>query len=586
MFKPADFSSQINLEVLNSLPDAIVVVNQQGQPLYLNLQARDFLLDHLDHLWRVGEASNWQVLDGQGRSLREDQLPLGRILRGDCLENEEFILVDTRSPSDRLWIALSGGPCQGRGEAAGVVSVRNISVRKQQEARLHHQALHDQLTGLPNRIFFIDRVNQILAQGRPDQSMAVLFMDLDRFKEVNDNLGHRVGNELLTHLGERLQRQVTMAHTIARLGGDEFAILLENLSGPAMAMTIAEQLREAIIQPFLLHHYEVYIDASIGIALGPTQYQNAEDWLRDADAAMYQIKDLPDRHWHVFDSSLQIQRSQRMQSEMELRQALAKEELCLHYQPIVTISTQSIIGFEALVRWQHPTRGLLMPGEFIATAEATGLIIPLGWWVLEEACRQMQAWSLLYPSMANLTMSVNMSSKQFSQQNLVEKVKDILAKTKFSPRRLALEVTEGVLINHSESIMAILEELRAMGIRLAVDDFGTGYSSLSYLHRFPFDCLKIDRSFIENADQDFEKLEILQSVVRLAWNLGLDVVAEGVETQRHYAQLRALRCESGQGYLFSKPLSPKGIEALVTQDLSCQSIALARSLGSELTSES
>ncbi|XGB43168.1 MAG: EAL domain-containing protein [Nodosilinea sp. LVE1205-7] len=568
MFDSANLSSPIDLEILNGLPDAIVVVNQQAQPLYLNRQAKNFLLNHLDRLWRSEAGSEWQVLDGQGRSLREDQLPLRRILRGDCLENEELILLDSRSSQDPLWIALSGGPCEHGGDVAGVLSVRNISIRKKQEASLHHQALHDQLTGLPNRIFFIDQVNQILAQKRPDHSMAVLFMDLDRFKEVNDNLGHRVGNELLTQLGERLQCQVTMAHTIARLGGDEFAILLENLSGAGMAMTIAEQLREAIIQPFLLHQYEVYIDASIGIALGPTQYQNAEDWLRDADAAMYQIKDLPDRHWHIFDSSLQIQRSQRMQSEMELRQALAKAELRLHYQPIVTISTQSIIGFEALVRWQHPTRGLLMPGEFITTAEATGLIIPLGWWVLEEACRQMQAWSLLYPAMANLTMSVNMSSKQFSQQNLVEKVRDILMRTEFSPHRLALEVTEGVLINHSESIMAILEQLRAMGIRLAVDDFGTGYSSLSYLHRFPFDCLKIDLSFIENADQDFEKLEILQSVVRLAWNLGLDVVAEGVETQRHYAQLKALRCESGQGYLFSEPLSPQGIEALLIKDFS------------------
>lgn len=571
MFDSANFSSPMHLEVFDGLPDAIVIVNQQGQPLYLNRQARNFLLNHLAHLWRVEEPSDWQVLDSQGQSLLEAQLPLQRILRGDCLENEEFILLDHRSHQAPFWIALSGGLSEYGGKPVAILSGRNISARKHQEARLHHQALHDELTGLPNRIYFINQVNQILAQARPDHSMAVLFMDLDRFKEVNDNLGHRVGNELLTQLGERLQGQVRMASTVARLGGDEFAILLENVSGAAMAMTIAEQLREAIIQPFLLHQYEVYIDASIGIALGPTQYQNAEDWLRDADAAMYQIKDLPDRHWHIFDSSLQIQRSQRMQSEMELRQALAKGELRLHYQPIVTISTQSIIGFEALVRWQHPTRGLLMPGEFIVTAEATGLIIPLGWWVLEEACRQMQAWGLQYPSMANLTMSVNMSSKQFSQQNLVDKVKDILARTEFSPHRLALEVTEGVLINHSESIIAILEQLRAMGIRLAVDDFGTGYSSLSYLHRFPFDCLKIDRSFIENADQDFEKLEILQSVVRLAWNLGLDVVAEGVETQRHYAQLKALRCESGQGYLFSEPLAPEGIEALVTRDLSTQS---------------
>lgn len=274
---------------------------------------------------------------------------------------------------------------------------------------------------------------------------------------------------------------------------------------------------------------------------------------------------MPDRQWCVFDGSLQAQHKQRLLAEMALRHALERDELRLHYQPIVTISTQAIIGFEALVRWQHPEKGLLMPGEFISVAEASGLIIPLSWWVLEEACRQMQAWTNAYPGMAHFTVSVNMSSKQFFQKDLVQKVSDILTKTGFDPHRLKLEITEGVLIDHSDSIIATLEQLREMGIRLAVDDFGTGYSSLSYLHRFPFDCLKIDRSFIENADQDFEKLEILQSVVRLAWNLGLDVVAEGVETHRHYAQLKALRCESGQGYLFSKPLPPDAVEEILSE---------------------
>lgn len=570
MYNPASRTSPISLTFLDGLPDAIVVVDRWGQPLLCNQSAVSFLQDHLDSLWRVREDSNHRVLDRYGCPLGESQLPLRRILRGDSLENEEVILTLSGTATLPLWVALSGGPCADGGEAAGILSARNISLRKQREITLQRQALQDELTNLPNRTFFMDRVNSVLGQDRRADSMALLFMDLDRFKEVNDSLGHRVGNELLTQLGQRLQDHLSKQHTVARLGGDEFAVLLEHVPNPTVAIAMAEQLRSAIIKPFYLQQYEVYIDASIGIALGSDQYQQAEDWLRDADAAMYQIKDLPDRHWHIFDSSLQNQRHQRLQSEMALRQALDRQELRLYYQPIVTLSTQAIIGFEALVRWQHPERGLLMPGEFIATAEATGLIIPLGWWVLEEACRQMQTWSEFYPSMANLTMSVNMSSKQFSQQNLVEKVQDILVKTRFSPHRLKLEITEGVLIHHSESIVAILEQLRAMGIGLAVDDFGTGYSSLSYLHRFPFDCLKIDRSFIENADQDFEKLEILQSVVRLAWNLGLDVVAEGVETQRHYAQLKALRCESGQGYLFSHPLPPEGVESLLTDHLTVQ----------------
>jgi diguanylate cyclase (GGDEF)-like protein len=570
MYNPASQPSSISLTLLDSLPEAIVVVDRQGQPLLCNQAAISFLQDHLDSLWCVREHADHRVLDRYGCPLGEDQLPLRRILRGDLLENEEVILTLPGPTASPLWVALSGGPCVDGGKAAGILSARNISLRKQREITLQRQALQDELTNLPNRTFFMDRVNSVLGQDRRTNSMALLFMDLDRFKEVNDSLGHRVGNELLAQLGQRLQDHLSKHHTVARLGGDEFAVLLEHIPNPTVAIAMAEQLRNAIIQPFYLQQYEVYIDASIGIALGSEQYQQAEDWLRDADAAMYQIKDLPDRHWHIFDSSLQNQRHQRLQSEMALRQALDRQELRLYYQPIVTLSTQAIIGFEALVRWQHPERGLLMPGEFIATAEATGLIIPLGWWVLEEACQQMQTWSELHPTMANLSISVNMSSKQFSQQNLVEKVQDILAKTRFSPHRLKLEITEGVLIHHSESIVAILEQLRAMGIGLAVDDFGTGYSSLSYLHRFPFDCLKIDRSFIENADQDFEKLEILQSVVRLAWNLGLDVVAEGVETQRHYAQLKALRCESGQGYLFSQPLPPEGIEALVADHLTVQ----------------
>ncbi|MFM7527363.1 MAG: putative bifunctional diguanylate cyclase/phosphodiesterase [Nodosilinea sp.] len=570
MYNPALRPSSISLTLLDSLPDALVVVDHRGQPLLCNQAALGLLQDHLDSLWRLREDSDHHVLDRYGCPLGEEQLPLRRILRGDLLENEELILTLPGTVAPPLWVALSGGPCADGGEAAGILSVRNISLRKQREITLQRQALQDQLTNLPNRTFFMERVSSVLGQARRADSMALLFMDLDRFKEVNDSLGHRVGNELLAQLGQRLQDHLSQHHTVARLGGDEFAVLLEHVPNPTVAIALAEQLRNAIIQPFYLQQYEVYIDASIGIALGSDQYQQAEDWLRDADAAMYQIKDLPDRHWHIFDSSLQNQRHQRLQSEMALRQALDRQELRLYYQPIVTLSTQAIIGFEALVRWQHPERGLLMPGEFIATAEATGLIIPLGWWVLEEACRQMQTWSELYPTMANLTMSVNMSSKQFSQQNLVEKVQDILVRTRFSPHRLKLEITEGVLIHHSESIVAILEQLRAMGISLAVDDFGTGYSSLSYLHRFPFDCLKIDRSFIENADQDFEKLEILQSVVRLAWNLGLDVVAEGVETQRHYAQLKALRCESGQGYLFSHPLPPEGVEALVADHLMVQ----------------
>jgi diguanylate cyclase (GGDEF)-like protein len=567
MLNFASLQSPLSITVLDDLPDAILVINRHGQPVLCNQQAVQLFQGCLSGLWQVDETATYQILDRYHSPLSTEQLPLQRILTGATLNNEEFILIQTSS-SETRWIALSGGPCTGSIEAAGILSIRDITAAKQQEARLQRQAFHDELTGLANRNAFIDHVNTALNQADTPDSMALLFVDLDRFKDVNDNLGHQVGNELLKHLGERFQHQVQPDTSIvARLGGDEFAVLVQHLTSRDEVIAMAERLQAIIAQPFYLQQHEIYIDACIGIALGASYYGHAEDWLHDADTAMYQVKNIPDRHWFLFDSSLQAQQSQRLQAEMELRRALNCSELRLHYQPIVTISTQAIIGFEALVRWQHPERGLLMPGEFIGTAEATGLIIPLGWWVLEEACRQMQIWTQTYPATAHFTVSVNMSSKQFSQKNLVQRVSSTLEQTSFDPRRLKLEITEGVLIDHSESIIAVLEQLRAMGIRLAVDDFGTGYSSLSYLHRFPFDSLKIDRSFIDNADQDYEKLEILQSVVRLAWNLGLDVVAEGVETQRHYAQLKALRCESGQGYLFSRPLPPDAVEAILVKDL-------------------
>jgi diguanylate cyclase (GGDEF)-like protein len=457
----------------------------------------------------------------------------------------------------------------GPGQAAALLVLQDISAAKQQEANLLQQAFHDTLTGLPNRDLFMDRLGHALARthDQPQVLMALLFIDLDRFKVINDNLGHQVGDDLLIEIAARLRSQLRPDVTIARLGGDEFAVLLEDMATSSTAIDLAEQIQAAIAQPLLLQQQEVYVEASIGIALGPAAYKSASDWLRDADVAMYQIKDNPSHAWHVFDNSLRVQQDLRLRTEIDLRQALMSNELRLHYQPIVMLNTEEICGFEALVRWQHPTRGLLLPGEFIHIAEATGLIIPLGWWVLAEACRQMQAWTLAFPAMANFTVSVNMSSKQFSQQNLVERIQQILAETGFSANRLKIEITEGVLIDHSDSIIDTLEQIKALGIKLLVDDFGTGYSSLSYLHRFPFDCLKIDRSFIENADQDFEKLEILQSVVRLAWNLGLDVVAEGVETTRHHAQLKALRCELGQGYLFSRPLAPTAIEAMMAEKI-------------------
>ncbi|MGG6241821.1 putative bifunctional diguanylate cyclase/phosphodiesterase [Nodosilinea sp. AN01ver1] len=568
MSQPPSPDAEMYLAALSHLPDAVVMVDAAGALLFGNAAAKALLPGGLAGLGGSGQPAGYQLLDRHQRSLAVAELPLRRVLDGQHLQDEAFLLVTNESPC-RHWISVTGKPLAGPAPAVALLTLRDISAAKEQEANLLKQAFHDTLTGLPNRELFMDRLGHALARShdQPQVLMALLFLDLDRFKVINDNLGHQVGNEVLVELAARLRSQTSPDATVARLGGDEFAILLEDIATSSTAIDLAEQVQAAISQPFLLLQQEVYVGASIGIALGPAAYQSAGDWLRDADAAMYQVKDNPSQAWHVFDSSLQVQQDLRLRTEIDLRQALMGNELRLHYQPIVTLNTEEICGFEALVRWQHPTRGLLPPGEFIHIAEATGLIIPLGWWVLAEACRQMQAWTLEFPAMSNFTVSVNMSSKQFSQQNLVEKIQQILAETGFAANRLKIEITEGVLIDHSDSIIATLEQIKALGIKLLVDDFGTGYSSLSYLHRFPFDCLKIDRSFIENADQDFEKLEILQSVVRLAWNLGLDVVAEGVETHRHHAQLKALRCELGQGYLFSRPLAPAAIEAMMAEKI-------------------
>ncbi|WOD38323.1 GGDEF domain-containing protein [Nodosilinea sp. E11] len=566
MLQPACLDTEMYLALINHLPEAIIVVDQGGAPLFCNTAALAMLPGGIAGLGGLGNTSNYQLLDGHHRPLPPAELPVTRVLAGQSFHDEELLLV-VGSPPYPCWVAVTGGPYPGSGAGAALLTLREISAAKQQGVALLQQPFHDGLTGLPNHKLFMDRLSHAMARTRDHspEAMALLVINLNDFKTINEDLGHQIGDHLLVELGARLQAQILPKHTIARLGGDEFAVLLEDIDTSSKAIDLAEQFHVAIQQPFLPQ--QIYLDARIGIAIGPADYQNADAWLRDAKIAMHQIKDSSDQNWHVFDSSLRMQQDLRLKTEIDLRRALERGELRLHYQPIVTISNQEICGFEALVRWQHPTRGLLMPSEFIHIAEATGLIIPLGRWVMTEACRQMQRWTSLYPVMANFTVSVNMSSKQFSQPHLVEEIQQLLAETGFAANRLKIEITEGVLIENSNTIIEILEQIKAMGIELLVDDFGTGYSSLSYLHRFPFDCLKIDRSFIENADQDFEKLEILQSVVRLAWNLGLNVVAEGIETSRHHAQLKALRCELGQGYLFSRPLAPEAVEVMITEKI-------------------
>ena len=433
----------------------------------------------------------------------------------------------------------------------------------------------DPLTGLPNRLLFIDRLGRAInhLQRHPDHLFAVLFFDLDGFKMINDSLGHLLGDQLLVGVANRLEKCLRSGDTVARfgrgftmarLGGDEFTVLLEDLKEPGDAKKAAERLMKELASPFVLAGKEVFTSVSIGIALSNASYEEPEDILRDADTAMYRAKSLGKARYEVFDADMRASVMARLQLETDLRRAVEREEFINFYQPIVSLASGQIVGFEALLRWQHPTRGLVGPHEFICVAEETGLIRELGWWNLQEACRQMARWRRKHSDYSHLTISVNLSAKQFVQRNLVHEIRGLLNNLDLPPQALRLEITESTVMGDPASAVKMLEEIKSIGISLAIDDFGTGYSSLSYLHRFPLDTLKIDRSFISGMNDSNEGMEIARTIMPMAKNLQLDVIAEGVETVEQLATLRKLHCKYGQGYYFSRPVSAEEAEALLT----------------------
>jgi len=439
----------------------------------------------------------------------------------------------------------------------------------------------DPLTGLPNRLLFIDRVGRLLkhTKRRKDQLFAVLFLDLDGFKMINDSMGHQIGDQLLLGVASRLEKCLrssdTVARlgetfTVARLGGDEFTVLLDDIKDPSDAKRAADRMMKALAPPFILGGKEVFTSVSIGIALSNSAYEQPEDILRDADTAMYRAKSQGKARYEVFDADMRASVMARLQLENDLRHALERGEFRNFYQPIVALVSGEIAGFEALLRWQHPTRGLLGPIEFIPVAEETGLIRELGWWNLREACRQISEWRAGVDAHAHLTMSVNLSAKQFLQPNLVEDIRKLLVELALPPKALKLEITESTVMADPTAAVEMLQQIKSLGIDLAIDDFGTGYSSLSYLHRFPLDTLKIDRSFISGMGDDEEGMEIARTILPMANNLQLDVVAEGVETIQQVAFLKKLQCKYGQGYYFSRPLSAEGTTALLAEDLAWQ----------------
>ena len=449
-------------------------------------------------------------------------------------------------------------------DVAGMVATaRDIAQRKTFEAELVQQAFHDSLTQLPNRALLTDRLEQAYVRsGRRQSSVGVLFVDLDNFKLINDSLGHQAGDTLLIEVAKRLQSCVRDEDTVARLGGDEFVILLE-LATELTAVQAAERIEQKFTRPFKIEGREFVVSVSIGIALGDASQGRSDVLLRNADVAMYRAKSEGRARHVVFRASMHTDGLVRLNLENDLRQALRRHELVVHYQPIVNLESGEVTGVEALVRWRHPTRGLLLPGEFISVAEETGLIVPIGQWVLEQACRQVVAWRAELPEQSALMVSVNLSPRQFQQPNLEAQVSRALRESGLAPPWLKLEITEGVIMKDVEATIKTLTKLKELGVQLAIDDFGTGYSSLAYLKRLPLDILKIDRAFISGIGQDSEDTAIVRAIITMAKSLNLSITGEGIETAEQAALLREWACDKGQGYYFARPLDTAAVTEIL-----------------------
>jgi PAS domain S-box-containing protein len=523
---------------------------------------------HPDDLPRVLKAAEKARLGGPGERMEY------RVRHKDgswrTLESTASPIRNARGQTDKL-----------------VIVNRDITERKRAEEMLAHNAFHDGLTNLPNRALFLDRLQQALTLSKrhPNYKFAVLLIDVDEFKIINDSLGHAAGDDLLIQIGQRLKESVRRADTVsrprtsdvperpanddtlARLGGDEFTILLDDIRDPIEAVRVAERVQAELAIPFVVNQQEIVISASIGIAASTSPHTHAEDLLRDADIAMYRAKRAGKACCEVSDTAMHENAVKRLQLETDLRKALDQGEFRVYYQPIVSLQTGKITGFEALTRWQRP-EGILSPIEFIAVAEETGLIIPMNRQLLREACQHLRSWQSEFPSDPPLTMSVNMTSREFAQPDLASEIRKSLEQTGIDPGCLQLEIIETIAMGDAEKSGHVLAQLKALGVRLSIDDFGTGYSSLSRLRRIPVDTLKIDRAFISNMDSDNENREIVRAIIVLAHNLGLKVVAEGTETEEHINLLKQLNCEMAQGYLFSRPADDQTMLKLLASNRS------------------
>jgi diguanylate cyclase (GGDEF)-like protein/PAS domain S-box-containing protein len=506
-----------------------------------------------ERLWRerLHPEDRERVLAADERFEREGEERFGeeyRLLAKD--DSVVWVLEDAVLVKD----VTTGAPLYWQG------ILYDITERKEAEERLEHRAFHDPLTDLPNRRLLLDRLGHALArtERRVGSGVAVLFMDLDRFKVINDSLGHEVGDHLLVAVGQRLMGCLRPEDTLARLGGDEFVVLVEDVEGPEQAIGVAERLIDCLEDSFVLEGRELFVRTSVGIAFGTSRTKSAEDLLRAADTAMYRAKD-ENPGYAVFDPDLYEQAVRRLQLENDLRRALEREELVLYYQPIFDFGSKEVWGVEALVRWKHPERGLLGPAEFVALAEETGLIVPIGRWVLEEACRRTKGWQNSYPRSAPLRVIVNLSATQLHHAGCEETIRETLASSGLGAESLSLDITESAFLDAWGGNVLTLQRIENLGVGISIDDFGTGYSSLSYLKRLPANALKIDKSFIKGLGEDDGDTAIARMVVELAHSLGMEVIAEGVETKEQVTLLEEMGCDMAQGFHFERPLPPEAL---------------------------
>lgn len=566
--------SVIALVALSYFPDYRVII---GLTIIVHVAACLFFLNYQGRLEK-------KLTDKTPAENKEKDEKAPEVKKVEWIENknplreaeyertERFKDAERRIISERVRAETAESYIRELQEYVAEQDKTNQSLKEGKE-KFRHAAFHDALTDLPNRSLFIETLKFMLEKHKqiPNYNFAVLSLDLNRFKTINDSLGHSTGDQLILSVAKRLTESIREGDLVARFGGDEFGIILNDISNLEEADSFARRIRNKISTPFDIGGRQVFSSVSVGIAFGNSSYEEAQDVLRDADIAMYHAKK-DEEDIKVFDDGMHARALSLLELETDLRHAIERKELCAYFQPIIGLDSMKLVGFEALIRWNHPLKGLIPPSEFIPVSEDTNLIVPITLWMLHHSCLQMVKWQRQSPLNRTLFLSVNLSGKHFAQKDLVSQVRNILIDTGVEASSLKLEITESAVMENAEMVIPMLRDLKALGVQLSIDDFGTGYSSLSYLHRFPIDTLKIDRSFVSAMEEGTENGEIVRTIIALAKTLGMDVVAEGIETVHQLHQLRILNCEYGQGYLFSKPVSGKEADLLLAEKAAWQNL--------------